>query len=247
VSFRGTRRYDGRDRLERFGIPQEDPRRGLGAVHVAVPVHHAPFSEELGVGSELAPQVLPELDIVPEVRLRLDPGQLLTVMQDRLVEERVRRLCVLPPQVLLGPVSDPVLLEPGRQAVLALPAALALEFHALGRVDPVRRQEFLDLPPDALVRRRLRMEEGLPHPLARDPELAEHLLTHQHRREVPLLRDVPDRTAAFPLGDEAGDLPTDHVEPPGRVPRDPMRVDHEEELGVEVFRAGEAFDIVVGD
>jgi len=228
VSSLGTRWDDRRDRLERLPVPEQDPVRRLGAVHVAVPVHDRALAEQFRVGPELALQVLPQLDVVTEVGFRFDPRELLAVEDDRFVEQLVRSFRVFAAEVLLRPVPDPVLLQPHLQSLLALAAPFALEFHPPGRVDHVGPEQFFDLLADPGLRGRFGVQERMPNLLSGDAELPEHLLAHEDRRELPLPSDVEDRPAPFPLVDEMGDLALYDVEPAGRVPRHSMRVNDEQ-------------------
>jgi len=195
----------------------------------------------------LASKVLAELDVVAEVRLRLDPSELLAVEDDGFVEECVRGLRVLPPEVLLGPVPDPMLFEPGGEPLLALTAALALELHAVRGVDHVGGEQLFDLLAETGIRGGLGVEERPPDLLAGDAELSEHLLAHEDGRELPFARDIQDRAAALPLGDELRELTFHDVEAPRRIAGDAMGVDHEEELLVPMFGVGEAMHVLVGD
>jgi len=140
-----------------------------------------------------------------------------------------------------------VLLEPFREAFLSLAPPLALQLHPVGGVDPVGGKELLDLLAEPGVGGRLRVEERSPDLLSGDAELAEHLLAHQDRRELPLAGDVEHRAPVLPLEGEPGELPLDDVEPPRRVAGHPMGVDDEQELGVDVLRSGNAVDVLVGD
>jgi len=241
------RRHDGSDPLERFAVPEQDPRRGLGPLLEPVPVDDRALPEDLGVRAELPPQVLAQLHLVAEVRLRFDPRQLLAVEDDRLVKEGVRRLRVLPAQVLLRPVADPVLLEPVLEPLLALASPLPLQLHAVGRVDHVGGEQGLDLGAEPRVGGRLGVEEHVPDLLAGDAELPEHLLAHEDRRELPVVRDLEDRPPVLPRRDQPGQLAFDDVEAAGRIARDTVGVDDEEELLVAVLGVGDPVDVFVGD
>jgi hypothetical protein len=240
------RQYERRDPLKGVAVPQEDAGRGLGAVHVAVPVDHRALSEDLRVGPELPLQVPAEFHIVSEVRFRLDPGELLSEEDDRFVEERIRGLRIFSAEVLLRSIADPALLEPTVEALLAASAPLALKFHPVRRVDHVGFEQALDFVTDSFIGSGIGMEEHLPDLLAGNAEMAQHLLTEQHRGEAPLSGDIEHRTAVLPLADEAGDLAAHDVEPPRRVPGDAVGIDDEQELLIELLLVGEAMDVLVG-
>ena len=138
-----------------------------------------------------------------------------------------------------------MLLEPGLEALLALSAALPLELHAVRGVDHVRRKELLDLLSEAGVGGRLGVQERAPDLLPGDPKLSEHLLAHQDRGELPLCCDVEDRTSVLPLGNEPRELALDDVETAGRVARDAVRVDDEEELFVPMLAVRDPMDVLV--
>ena len=206
---------------------------------MAVPVDHGPLAEHLRVGLELLAEVPPELDLVPEVGLRLDPADLPSVQDDRVVQQGVRGLRELPPQVLLRAVGEVVLLQPGREPRLPLDPPGPLELSALRGVDPVGVQDLHDLPSQPGVRDRLRASERVPERAARGLARLLDELGHQHRREPPLPGDLEVAPPAVPLLEQARGLLLDHVEPLGGVPGDPVGVDHHEKVRVQAPLLGE--------
>ena len=101
----------------------------------------------------------------------------------------------------------------------------------------------MDLLSDPGIGRVVGVEERLPDLLPGHLELLEHDLTEEHGREVPLLGDVEHGAPPSPLGREAGDLTLQHVEATGGVPGHAVRVDHHEELQVEVLLLRDPLDI----
>ena len=233
------------ERLERLPVVEQDPRRALRPSGVAVPIDDRPLAEHVRVGLELLAQVPAQLHVVPEVRLGLDPADLLAVEHDGVVQEGVRGLRELPPKVLLGPVGDPVLLEPGRETGLALDPPDPLELPALRRVDPVLLQDLHDLPAQAGVRDLLGTAERVPEGAARGlARLLDHL-GHEHRGEAPLPSELEVAPAPVPFLEEAGSLLLHDIEALGRVAGDPVGVDHHQEIGIEPALLGHAVDVGV--
>ncbi len=231
------------ERLERLPFVEQDPRRALRPSGVSVPVDDRPLAEHGGVGLELLPQVPAQLHVVPEVRLGLDPADPLAVEHDGVVQEGVRGLRELPPKVLLGPVGDPVLLEPGREPCLALDPTDPLELPALRRVDPVLLQHLHDLPAQAGVRDLLGTTERVPEGAARGlARLLDHL-GHEHGGESPLPSELEVAASPVPLLEETGSLLLHDIEALGRVAGDPVGVDHHQKVGVEPALLGHAVDV----
>ncbi len=137
------------------------------------PVYHHSGAEHLYILGQLAADVLPELDPVPEGGLALYPVDRPSVEPDRLGEKAVGRLGVFSPEVLLALVGKLLLFQPFLELRFSPFASLMLDIVALWRVDGIGRGDLDDIPLETGIGDRLRLADVLPELLLGEAVLLE--------------------------------------------------------------------------